>query len=64
MSTDRVAELNAIAARVRTCTLGQSRLDAEAAWLERYRELWDARFGALDQVIEQLQQQERDDASQ
>jgi DNA-binding transcriptional ArsR family regulator len=23
-------------------------------WLERYRQLWDARFGELDQVIEDL----------
>jgi hypothetical protein len=24
------------------------------AWLERYRQLWDARFDALDQVVEAL----------
>lgn len=31
--------------RVRTCRLGPRRLDEEAAWIERYRQLWDARFG-------------------
>lgn len=43
--------------RVRTCRLGVGRLEEEAAWIERYRQLWDARFDALDQVIEDLQQQ-------
>jgi DNA-binding transcriptional ArsR family regulator len=27
-------------------------------WLEQYRELWDARFEALDDVIEELKQKE------
>ena len=40
--------------RVRTCKLGQRRLDEEAAWLERYRQLWDARFDELDKVVEEL----------
>lgn len=40
--------------RVRTCRLGQRRLEAEAAWLETYHQLWDARFEALDQIIEEL----------
>jgi DNA-binding transcriptional ArsR family regulator len=30
--------------RVRTCRLGPGRLEDEVAWLERYRQLWDARF--------------------
>ena len=38
--------------RVRTCKLGLSRLEEEAAWIERYRQLWDARFDELDKVIE------------
>jgi DNA-binding transcriptional ArsR family regulator len=37
--------------RVRTCRLGPRRLEEEAAWLERYRQRWDARFDALDEVI-------------
>src|SRR5690349_8814391 len=30
--------------RVRTCRLGKGRLQEEAAWIERYRTLWSARF--------------------
>ena len=45
--------------RVRTCRLGRSRLEEEAAWLGRYRELWDARFSELDEVIEELKRKER-----
>jgi DNA-binding transcriptional ArsR family regulator len=44
--------------RVRTCKLGLRRLDEEAAWIERYRQLWDARFDALDDVVEELQRKE------
>ncbi len=44
--------------RVRTCRLGASRLDAEKAWLEGYRQLWSSRFDALDDVIEELKQKE------
>src|SRR5688572_1227682 len=29
--------------RVRTCKLGLRRLDGEAAWIERDRQVWDAR---------------------
>ena len=47
--------------RVRTCRLGQRRLEQEAAWLEAYRKLWAARFDALDQVIENLKREERTD---
>ena len=47
--------------RVRTCTLGPRRLDAEMMWLERYRQLWDARFDALDRVVENLKQKEKND---
>jgi len=47
--------------RVRTCRLGSHRLEEEAAWIERYRQLWAARFTALDQVIEELKQQEKSD---
>lgn len=46
--------------RVRTCALGPRRLEEEAAWIERYRQLWAARFDALDKVIEQLKQKEKD----
>ena len=47
--------------RVRTCKLGLRRLEEEAAWIERYRQLWAARFDALDKVIEELKQKEKAD---
>jgi DNA-binding transcriptional ArsR family regulator len=47
--------------RVRTCKLGKRRLEEEAAWIERYRQLWAARFDALDGIIEELKQQEKAD---
>ncbi len=47
--------------RVRTCRLGAGRLAEEAAWIEAYRRLWAARFDGLDQIVEELQQRERDD---
>jgi DNA-binding transcriptional ArsR family regulator len=47
--------------RVRTCKLGLRRLDEEAAWIERYRQLWGARFDALDKVIDELQRKEKAD---
>src|SRR6187431_3720205 len=36
------------AGRVRTCKLGPRRLEDEAAWIESYRQLWNARFDELD----------------
>ena len=47
--------------RVRTCKLGLRRLDAEAAWIERHRQLWDARFDELDKVVEELKRKENVD---
>ena len=47
--------------RVRTCKLGPRRLEEEAAWIERYSQLWVARFDALDTVVEQLKQKEKVD---
>jgi DNA-binding transcriptional ArsR family regulator len=45
--------------RVRTCKLGPRRLTAEVAWLERYRQLWDSRFDALDELVQELQAKEK-----
>ena len=47
--------------RVRTCRLGRSRLEEEAAWIERYRQLWDARSDELDKVVEELKQKQKVD---
>lgn len=47
--------------RVRTCKLGGRGLQEEAAWIERYRQLWNARFDELDNVVEELKQKEKVD---
>ena len=47
--------------RVRTCRIGDRRLEEAAAWIERYHQRWDERFGQLDQVIEELKQKEKPD---
>jgi hypothetical protein len=47
--------------RVRTCKLGLRRLEEEVAWIENYRQLWDARFEELDQVVEELKRKEKVD---
>ena len=40
--------------RVRTCRLGRRQLEQEAAWIEKYRQLWSERFDALDRIVEEL----------
>jgi len=45
--------------RVRTCRLGPRQLDEVTAWIDRYRQMWSARFDELDQVIEDMKQKER-----
>ena len=47
--------------RVRTCKLGLRGLEEEAAWIERYRQIWDARFDELDKVVEKLKSKEKVD---
>jgi DNA-binding transcriptional ArsR family regulator len=47
--------------RVRTCKIGPRRLEEETAWIERYRQLWDARFDELDTVVEELKRKEKVD---
>ena len=47
--------------RVRTCKVGPRRLEEETAWIERYRQLWDARFDELDKVVEELNRKEKAD---
>jgi len=44
--------------RVRTCTLGQRRLEHEAEWITQYHRLWTARFDALDAVVAELKSKE------
>lgn len=47
--------------RVRTCKLGLRRLEEEAAWIERYRQVWETRFDALDAIVEELKNREKID---
>jgi DNA-binding transcriptional ArsR family regulator len=44
--------------RVRTCRIGTTRLEDVAGWVERYQQLWDARFCALDNVVAGLRHRE------
>lgn len=45
--------------RVRTCRIGPCRLEEELEWIARYRQVWDARFDALDGVLDELKRQEK-----
>lgn len=45
--------------RVRTCRLGPRRLEEETAWIERYRELWAARFDELEAMVDELKRKEK-----
>jgi DNA-binding transcriptional ArsR family regulator len=47
--------------RVRNCRLDLRALEKEAAWIEKHRQLWAARFDALDKVVEELKQKEKVD---
>lgn len=48
--------------RVRTCRLGQRRLEEEAAWIDQHHQLWTARFDALDEIVEALKRKEKANA--
>ena len=47
--------------RVRTCKLGLRGLQEEAEWIEKYRQLWGARFDELDIIVEELKRKEKVD---
>jgi DNA-binding transcriptional ArsR family regulator len=47
--------------RVRTCRLGPRTLEQEAAWIEGRRQIWEARFDALDKIVEELTRKEKVD---
>src|SRR5437868_14735634 len=47
--------------RVRTCKLGLRRLEEETAWIERYHQLWSARFDEPDKIVEVLKRKEKVD---
>lgn len=46
--------------RVRSCQLGTRELEAEAQWIEGYRRVFEARFDALDRIIEEMAQEHGD----
>lgn len=45
--------------RVRTCRIGPCRLEEEMEWIANYRQVWDARFDALERVVEELKRNEK-----
>ena len=45
-------------AQRRPCRLEAAPLREVTDWLERYRDLWDARFDRLDNLLEELKQKE------
>ena len=47
--------------RVRTCKLGPERLEEVTSWLEKYRQLWDARFDQLQLIVDELKRKEQVD---
>ena len=49
--------------RVRTCKLGERGLQAEAEWIEAHCKLFEARFDALDEIINELNQEGNDDSA-
>jgi len=49
--------------RVRTCELGIRGLEAEAAWIEGYRKLFEARFNALDHIIDEIEKEQSDESA-
>jgi DNA-binding transcriptional ArsR family regulator len=44
--------------RVRTCRLGERSLAAEAEWIDAQRKLFEARFAALDAILDEMKQEE------
>ena len=46
-------------AQWRPCRLDPAPLKDVAAWVERYREMWEQRFDRLDDYLRQLQQEKK-----
>jgi DNA-binding transcriptional ArsR family regulator len=49
--------------RVRTCRLDPRGLAAEAEWIEAHRQLFEARFAALDEIISEMKMEGSDDGA-
>jgi hypothetical protein len=50
--------------RVRTSRLGLRGLEEEVAWIQARRQIWNARFDSLDEVVEALKRKEKVDGQQ
>ena len=48
-------------AQYRPCTIDARPLEEILNWAEQYRAVWEARFDRMDDYIQQLQDQQRDD---
>ena len=48
-------------AQWRPCRLQAEPLKDAADWLEHYRHIWEERFEALDEIVEELKQKEQSD---
>ena len=46
-------------AQWRPCRLEVERLKDASDWVERYRNVWDERFGRLNNVLREIQKEER-----
>jgi DNA-binding transcriptional ArsR family regulator len=49
--------------RVRTCMLGKRGLEAEAEWIEDHRKFFEARFSALDKIIDEMEREKSDESA-
>jgi DNA-binding transcriptional ArsR family regulator len=45
--------------RVRSCQLGKRQLEAEMAWMRDFQNLWNERFDALNDVVQELKLREK-----
>lgn len=43
--------------RERYCEARLDKLDEVSAWVEKYRQMWEARFERLDQVLEKMKKE-------
>ena len=50
-------------AQWRPCKLETDRLKDVSDWIERYRDIWEERFDRLDQVLRELQKEDKGDVN-
>ena len=61
-ATAQVPTLSVLVPDEMVAATGVPRLEEEAAWIERHRQLWSARFDALDKIVEHLKYKEKANA--